>query len=201
MSYTATRGGISVNVWYYIGPFGKGPLFLAENEKWYDSDGNRTQNTGKPEGFDGKSYENMLERAIPMIKQQIGNQDCILFQDNASIHCRTLDEDKNLAKGIPKRTYVKELYKKHGITYEPWPAKSPDMNVIENCHTLLESSKRERLMKLKKRFFPKNKSELFSLLKQSWDDVENEKVLNIYNSFVKRLRMIKAIGGKNNLPL
>ena len=202
VSYTASNGSnVSVNVWYYVGPFGKGPLFLAENRKWFDSEGRPTGHAGKPAGFDGESYERLLDEAILTIKAKMGNAKVILIQDNASIHCRILEEDKLKPRGEPKRTYVGEIYKKHGLELVAWPAKSPDLNVIERCHSLLSSALKERISKLKKKFVPKNKSDLFSLLKKLWDQIENEKVLNIYDSFLKRMKMVREVEGKNNLPL
>lgn len=78
----------STNVWCYIGPFGKGELFLAENDEYFDEDGVRIKKELDPHKvafFNNTSYKNLLEkRAIPAIKRQIS--DFIFMQDNASIH-------------------------------------------------------------------------------------------------------------------
>lgn len=74
----------STNIWVYIGPFGKGEIFLAENDEYYDDDGNRIKKAkaGTSPFFNASSYRNLLEkRALPSIKERI--DDFIFQQDNA----------------------------------------------------------------------------------------------------------------------
>lgn len=183
------RPALSTNVWCYIGPFGKGEIFLAENDEYFDELGNRIRKSdGKTVPFfNATSYRNMLaKRALPAIKQDI--DDFLFMQDNASIHT-SRNKDKT-------DTIVNEVFRKEGITCIKWPPLSPDLNPIENVHHLLQIELNEELARQPK--MPKNKKEVFRLLKECWLRVDEEKVLNIYNSFYKRLQQVKDKNGSNN---
>lgn len=186
------RPALSTNVWCYIGPFGKGEIFLAENDEYFDELGRRIR---KGDGktvpfFNAKSYRNMLSRrAIPSIKWDMqGNDDFLFMQDNASIHSK-MNKDKT-------DTLVNEVFKREGITCIKWPPLSPDLNPIENVHHLLQVELNEELARQPK--MPKNKYDVFRLLKECWLRVDEEKVMNIYNSFYKRLGQVKEKQGSNN---
>ena len=69
--------------------------------------------------------------------------------------------------------------------------RSLDLNFIENVLHLIQI----KLDKLLKDFRPKNQTQLFSeqcsLVKQAWENVENQKVINTFNSFYKRLEVLE----------
>jgi len=180
----------STNVWCYIGPFGKGELFLAENDEYFDEDGVRIKKDIDPHKvafFNNASYKNMLEkRAIPAIKSQI--DDFIFMQDNASIHS-AMNKDKT-------DTIIGELLKKEGVKTMYWPPLSPDLNPIENVHHLLQNEMNDELTRMEK--MPRNKQEVFALLKDCWTRVDNEVVKKIYFSFYGRLSKVKERLGSNN---
>lgn len=180
----------STNVWCYIGPFGKGEIFLAENDEYFDEDGNRIKRDPDPSKvafFNNTSYKNMLEkRAIPAMRRQI--DDFIFMQDNASIHS-AMNKDKT-------DTVIGELLKKEKVPTMYWPPLSPDLNPIENIHHLLQNEMNDELTLLEKK--PKNKKEVFSILKQCWTRVDNEVVKKIYFSFYGRLSKVIERQGSNN---
>ena len=165
-------------------------MFLAENRKVYDAVGNKRTGVAY-KGFDSDSYCDMLEKlALPSIIDQYGS-DFYFAQDNASIHVAKT-KDKAHRK-------VDLVFKKFGVKEVKLPALSPDLNCIENCHPLIQD-KLDEILTLSKRH-PKNKKELFSLLRKCWDKVDNNKVKKIYFSFLDRCLKVQNVGGKNNLKL
>ena len=69
-----------------------------------------------------KSYKQLLnEKALPRIRREMGN-DFVLQQDNCSIHVSKL---------------MKEWMAKVNMTTLEWPARSPELNLIENVWEML----------------------------------------------------------------
>lgn len=153
-------------------------------------------------GFNNKSYVEMLKnRAIPSMKLkyeqycnknniQIDPSNVIFIQDNASFH----NENKNK----PELESAFTLFKSIGVEIEEWPPKSPDLNISENGWSLLDGVKCQEYDKLKQNQIPKNKKEAFIFLKRCWDLVDNQKVINCYNSYLDRLKRTIEKGGNNN---
>lgn len=171
------HSSVSVNVWAEIGYYGKGEIRMAVNIK------------DPAKGFDNESYLNMLKEVIPKVKNKFNARDksrIIFQQDNSPVHMK-IDRFK-------KEPFVFDTLKQLGVNcMRDWPARSPDMNVIENVWHLTQVE----LDKLLKNFKPKNSTQLFTLVKKAWDNVNNQKVLNIFNSFKKRLLIVKERNGKN----
>ena len=90
----------------------------------------------------------------------------------------------------PKHTsgLAKQFFKDEKIETLLWPAYSPDLNVIENCWTVLK--KKVRLCK------PKNKTELWKVVKSEWETISPEYCANLTRDWgTKRLaKVIKAKG-------
>ena len=69
-----------------------------------------------------ESYKQLLdEKALPRVRREMGN-DFVLQQDNCSIHMSKL---------------MKEWMAKVNMTTLEWPARSPDLNLIENVREML----------------------------------------------------------------
>lgn len=185
-----------LNVWMYIGQFGKGEIFVAENIRCYDIDGKQKPNL-KPNdlkifrGFDAYSYLCLLKyKALPLIKKKVNR--FVFMHDNASIH-------KANQKKVDEYS-VYDLFEEHGIEIEDWPARSPDLNPVENCWSILDKEKNLKLDQLIKdnKPIPKNKEQMFQLLKMCWDQVDNDLIIKIYNSFINRLKLVIKNDGCNN---
>lgn len=182
-------GGPTCNVWYSIGPFGKGRIYLAENDRLYDYYGNKLSRAAY-QGFDNRSYVNLLDRhALPELNWRMagGSRGYYFMQDNASIHTKqTPDRSERM---------VDSVFREHGgVRCLKWPAKSPDLNPIENVNSLIQ----RQLNDLLEKFRPKNKKELFLLIRQAYKKVPNQKVINCYNSFNSRCLKVWELKGRNN---
>lgn len=116
----------------------------------------------------------------------------MFVQDNASIH-KTYKKD-------PEKESIYDILARDKIEICDWPARSPDLNPIENAWSLLERRKNEEIDNRikKKQSLPKNKAEMFELLKLCWNQIDNDLILNIYSSFLPRLKLVLNNSGSNN---
>ena len=181
----SNTGGPTVNVWYAIGPFGKGPMLIAEHFDLYDHTGRKLSNQ-KYRGFDNESYCKMLDNhALPRLIKQM-NGPFYFQQDNAPHHSKRTP-DKSLLT-------IQPILDKHKAATIKWPSLSPDLNVIENVHTLVQA----QLDLLLQKYRPKNKRGLFSLVKRAYSRVDNKSIQNIFFSFLKRCEKVQELRGGNN---
>lgn len=178
-------GGPSCNVWYTIGPYGKGTLYCAEHYLDYDFLANKIT-TSRYRGFDAESYEHLLENhALPELDRR-STAGFYFMQDKASIHkVKTADK---------KELRIDRLFRDRNCRLLKWPAKSPDLNPIEKVHFLIQ----RELDLLLATYRPKNKHGLFNLIQRAWKKVPNQKVLNIYNGFLGTCLKVCQANGLNN---
>jgi len=89
--------------------------------------------------------------------------------------------------GPHKATITTAFYQKHGIKKSRWPAKSPDLNAIENTWSMLKT-------RLKKRYLKgdlKTQNEFIVAAKEEWELLDWE---NIYCTLIDGMpRRIKAV--------
>lgn len=143
-----------MNVFSYIGPFGKGRIYLVGNHK---------------KTFKGEDYDKLIKTSvIDDIKEQFQSR-FIYMQDNATVH---KDETTN---------YIRNL--EEIIEVVNWPARSPDLNPIENCWAILKKEVKKQIKNKKVR----NYNVMFSHVKKAWNSIDNRTILKIYESFENRL--------------
>lgn len=172
---------------------------MAENVRVYRSDGVKKAGVDSKfvklnKGFNNESYLNLLEhQIIPSIKSRM-TEPFIYMHDNAPIHV------KKQKPGDRRDLATRLICDRFKIRKLKWPAYSPDLNCIENVWALLNRSKNDELDRRAANGepLPKNKSEMYQLLKRCWESLDNAVVKRIYRSFLNRLMKVKAVGGKNN---
>ncbi|KAB5588140.1 hypothetical protein CTheo_8419 [Ceratobasidium theobromae] len=72
----------------------------------------------------------------------------------------------------------------------PWPAYSPDLNIIENLWPYLDRKVRSRQV------LPKNKEELWEALQEEWYAIDPSVISNLYKSIPRRISaVVKKRGG------
>lgn len=153
------NGYAKVSVFGAIGPFGKGPLLLVGHHK---------------KTFKGEDYFKLLgHQILDPIYLLMNEQNFTYVQDNAPIH--TID------KVMDHFDKIKSI-----VSLSTWPARSPDLNPIENVWFQLKKLVWKRISNLKRK--PKNFKQMFAIVNQCWNrDLSNDIVKNIYNSFERRL--------------
>lgn len=118
----------------------------------------------------GLKYREILEENLIPFLDSLGDQLTYLFQDdNAPAHT---------AKDTIK------WKDEHSISCIEWPAQSPDLNPIEHLWDVLERKVRER------KPHPRNKKELFVVLKEEWMKINPEVVKNLVDSMPRRVKAV-----------
>lgn len=115
-----------------------------------------------------KKYMELLEESFFDMYYDSGDR-AIFMQDGAGCH--------TAARVL---TYLRE----NRIKTMKWPARSPDLNPIENIWALLKG----KLRKISG--FPGNREELIARAQSCWRELGQEAVDNILNSMPKRMRLV-----------
>ena len=115
--------------------------------------------------INGAKYKELLEEyLVPFYDENY------LFQDdNAPCHTARI---------------VKEQKEENSIDILPWPAQSPDLNPIENLWSELERKVRSHKLR------PKNKNELIEVVKQEWNNISNNTLINLVESMPCRVKAV-----------
>lgn len=172
------RNSHSCNVFGFITKNGKGNIYLAEKTHERSKETDKTVATTNPGGFNNASYCELMKEVTKDLLPHIRDKKLIYIQDNAAVH---------VAKNKKNEMYVqKEVFNKMNVNVElpEWPALSPDMNPIENVWSLLMKEYRKVLNNSRKP--PRNPTQTFSLIKIAWNNLNNQHVANIFNSFEKK---------------
>lgn len=182
------RNNHSVNVFGFITKKGKGGIYLAKKTN------ERNEKTGKivpskeDGGFNNASYCKLLENKVlkDLSKHIIGDK-LIYVQDNAGIH---------VAKNKENEMYVEKVFNKvkANVEFVEWPPLSPDLNPIENVWSVLMIEYRKILNIADP---PRNSTQTFTLIKKAWENLNNDLVIKIFNSFEKKLNLVRSKNGCN----
>lgn len=125
-----------------------------------------------PNKFTGKVYS---EEVLPIFKAEINKHNLKYFmQDNSSIHY-----EKEYSAPM-----LKEF--KHILN---WPARSPDLNPIENLWSYLSYKMRYRKCE--------NIRQMKMAIKEEYDNIPQSLIFNLCNSFHSRL--VKCLGKKGQM--
>ena len=79
----------------------------------------------------------------------------------------------------------------HRILVLPWPASSPDMNIIEHVWVYLERRLRRR------KVLPRNLDELWAALQEEWVAIDTHYIRSLYRSMPSRVASLKAAKGRH----
>ncbi len=100
----------------------------------------------------------------------------IFQQDNARVHTTRK---------------VMEFFEKENITVLPWPANSPDLNLIEHVWAYMKRKLDEDPVA------PKNKNELWERVQKIWTELLNGFLQKLYESMPKRMQAVIRNKGRN----
>lgn len=153
------HGGGSVMVWAAISWHSLGPILVL--------DGRVT----------AKDYRTILEDHVhPMVQTLYPEGGAVYQDDNAPIHTARL---------------VKDWFDEHESEVEhlPWPAQSPDLNIIEPLWGVLEERVRKRFPP------PASRSDLATILQEEWLKIPLTTVQDLYMSFPRQIDAVLAAKG------
>src|SRR6185369_310511 len=124
--------------------------------------------------LNASGYNKLLEKnLLPFIsKLKEGDDDGGVFifqEDNAACH---------------KAAAANRWKEDNHVVVLPWPAQSPDLNPIENLWQDLKRRLRMRNLK------PRNKIELFNLLKEEWFNTKSERINKLIDSMTRRVNSV-----------
>ena len=125
--------------------------------------------------MNSNSYLTILEANLVPFLQKYRRLKFIFQQDNASIHVSSASKQWFTAKKIDLLD---------------WPAKSPDLNIIENVWSLLAKDVYDNSCQFD------NISQLKEAIEKAWGRLSVEKLKKLYNSCHRR--MISVIQRKGN---
>jgi transposase len=74
------------------------------------------------------------------------------------------------------------------LQHLPWPAQSPDLNIIEPLWSVLETRVRNRFP------LPASLKQLEDALQEDWYNIRLETVQNLYESIPRNVAVLKAKG-------
>jgi transposase len=154
------NGGGSVQIWGGVSWHGKTKLTFLR---------------GKQNAI--KYTETLRGNLLPYLdelREKLGGIQPILQQDNASIHAAR---------------YTKAFLDDNGIEVLPWPAKSPDLNIIENVWGLLA-----RRVYANGRQFDKP-ADLIKQIEKEWEQIDLLYLQKLVKTMPKRLMMARLLKG------
>lgn len=157
---TVKHGGGSVIIWAAMSWFSAGPIVTLKGR------------------ITGEKYRDILaDQVHPMMQTLFPAGDGMFQDDNAPIH----------AAGL-----VQSWFDEHEDEFKhlPWPAQSPDLNIIEPLWSFLERSIRNRYPP------PASLPELSQYLHEEWYNIPLNTIQHLYESIPRRIQaVLHAKGG------
>ena len=154
------KNSLSVMFWGCIGPNGIGRLVICDQK------------------MNAAKYVSLLRENLPQsISAIYGDEDrpYIFQQDNAPPH---------------RANITKNFCQQQGINLLPWPAQSPDLNVIENVWQFMKNK-----MNFDPRGPPTTKNELIQRVEEVWQQIPCEYLRKLYESIPRRLAAVQSMRG------
>jgi transposase len=118
------------------------------------------------ENMTGPFYVDILRRHLPEIREMLGNR-WRLQQDNDPKHTSHVAKDF-LQENVP--------------AVMDWPSNSPDLNPIENLWAIVK-----RNVELRQ---PKNIGDLEQFMKEEWEKIPQNIIINLVRSMKERCRLV-----------
>lgn len=156
---TVKHGGGSCMVWGAMSWYSMGPIIVLEGK------------------VTAHKYLNILaDQVHPMVQTLFPDGDAIFQDDNAPIHTAVC---------------VGSWFEEHEseLTHLPWPAQSPDLNIIEPVWGILENKVRSRFPP------PASIKELASALVEEWHKIDMNVVHDLYLSIPRRVSAVLCTKG------
>lgn len=148
------HGGGSIMVWGAVSWFSVCPIVTLQGR------------------ITSREYENILaDKVLPMSQTLFPGNDCIFQDDNAPIHTAKV---------------IQDWFEEHEseLKHLPWPAQSPDLNIIEPLWHVLECKLRSRYPP------PSSLQELQQFLQEEWCKIPLTTIQKLYDSIPRRLEAV-----------
>lgn len=129
------------------------------------------------EKLNAVGYQEMVGPLFPAWGYEMAGLGWKFQQDNAPIH---------KAKSTMKCFEEKKI-----PLFQPWPAKSPDLNIIENVWSILA----REVYKHGRQYA--NKAELTDAIKSCWKNIDHDKIKGLYESLPRRMEALYRAEGKH----
>lgn len=126
--------------------------------------------------MNSEHYQQMVGPLFPAYGYELAGLGWMFQQDNAPIHC--------------SRSTLAYFQERNIKLFEPWPSKSPDMNIIENLWSILA----REVYKNGRQYA--SKAELKASIVEAWRNISQVAVQNLFHSMQRRMIALYDAKGK-----